>query len=73
MTEQIKHDFLRPDKELTLDLTIKEAEILMSANHEVRELANSGNLKALHSRYNELKGRVETEYLAVRDQLAKVI
>lgn len=45
----------------------------MSANHEVRELANSGNLKALHSRYNELKGRVETEYLAVRDQLAKII
>lgn len=45
----------------------------MSANEEVRELANSGNLKDLHNRFTELRGRVETEYLAVREQLAKVI
>jgi hypothetical protein len=44
LNERIKHDFLRPGKELTLDLTVKEAEILMTANEEVRELANKGEL-----------------------------
>ena len=37
--ERVKHDFLRPDRELTLDLTVREAEILISANEEVRALS----------------------------------
>jgi hypothetical protein len=35
LKEKIKHDFLRPDRELALELTIKEAEILISASPEV--------------------------------------
>ena len=69
----IKHDFLRPDRKLTLDLTITEAEILISANEEVRDMADSGELKRIHSYFNELTGKVQTEYLAVREQLAKTL
>jgi thymidylate kinase len=42
---RIKHDFLRPDRELTLELSVKEAEILISANQEVRDMAERGELK----------------------------
>lgn len=40
--QRIKHNFIQPDSELSLDLTIKEAEILILANQEVRELAENG-------------------------------
>ena len=44
LNQRIKYDFLKPDRELTLDLTIKEAEILIMANEEVQGLAESGKL-----------------------------
>lgn len=73
LNNRIKHDFLRPDRELTLDLLIKEAEVLMAANSEVRQLADSGELKQIHDRYNQTKNTVEVEYLAVRENLAKTL
>ena len=73
LAERIKHDFLRPDRELTLDLTVREAEILISANEEVRTMADNGGLKELHNKYNALTGRVESEYFNVREQLAKTL
>jgi hypothetical protein len=73
LNERIKHDFLRPDRELTLDLTVREAEILISANDEVRNMAESGGLKELHNKYNALTGRVESEYFNVREHLAKTL
>ena len=59
LNERIKHDFLRPDKELTLDLKINEAEILISANQSIRDLAEKGDLKKLHQNYLQLKDKVE--------------
>ena len=73
LNQRIKHDFLRPDRDLTLDLTVQESEILISANQEVRNLADSGELKNIHSRYNDLRTKVQTDYLAVREQLAKTL
>lgn len=73
LNEKIKHDFLRPDRELTLDLTVREAEILISANDEVRNLADQGGLKELHNKYSELTGKVELEYFNVREHLAKTL
>lgn len=32
LNDRIKHDFLKPERELTLDLTVQEAEILATAN-----------------------------------------
>jgi hypothetical protein len=59
LNDKIKHDFLRPDKELTLDLTIQEAEILMTANQEIRDLAAKGDLQKIHANYNQYKEKVE--------------
>jgi hypothetical protein len=73
LNTRIKHDFLRPDRELTLDLSVKEAELLLSAGSNVRNLADSGELKQIHSRFNAAKARAETEYLAVREHLAKTL
>lgn len=73
LNERVKHDFLRPDRELTLDLTVQEAEILISANDEVRAFADKGGLKDLHQKFNELTGRVEAEYFNVREHLAKTL
>ena len=73
LSERVKHDFLRPDRELTLDLTVREAEILISANDEVRSFADQGGLKDLHLKFNELTGRVEAEYFNVREHLAKTL
>lgn len=64
---------MRPDRELTLDLTVREAEILISANEEVRNFADQGGLKELHNKYNVLTGKVEMEYFNVREQLAKTL
>ena len=48
LVSRIKIDFLQPDRDLSLDLTVREAEILIAANEEVRNLANNGGLKDLH-------------------------
>jgi hypothetical protein len=42
--EKIKHNLLNPEQGLSLDLSINEAEILMSANNNVRDLADKGEL-----------------------------
>lgn len=73
LNDRIKHDFLRPDRELSLDLLIKEAEVLIAANEDVRALADSGELKRIHATFVEAKNRVETEYFAFREHLAKVL
>ena len=36
MNENIKYDYLRPDRDLSLDLKVKEAELLISAGPIVR-------------------------------------
>ena len=73
LNERIKHDFIRPDRELTLDLTIKEAELLASANDSIRAQADSGALKDLHTRVTNAQSRVASEYFTVREQLSKTI
>ena len=32
LAQHVKYDFMKPDRELTLDLTVGEAELLMSAS-----------------------------------------
>ena len=44
-------------------MTVHEAEILISANQEVRDLAESGNLKKIHENYNAIKEKVDISYL----------
>ena len=73
LASRIKHDYLQPDRDLSLDLTVREAEILIAANEEVRSLADNGGLKDLHQRYNDIHGKIETDYFGLRDYLAKTL
>ena len=54
LNERVKHNLLNPEKGLNLDLSIKEAEILISANENVRDLADKGDLQKIHKKYNDL-------------------
>ena len=72
LRDNIKHDFLKPDRELTLNLTVREAEILMTANPDVRALAEKGDLKSLHERFKSLQDKVDADFLKVRDPLDRI-
>ena len=48
LDERIKYDYLKPERDLSLDLSVQEAELLISANPIVRQLGESGELKGIH-------------------------
>jgi hypothetical protein len=73
LQDRIKHNFLRPDTPLSLDLTLGEAELLISANQGVRDLAASGELSKIHQKYEELSKRIEGDYLATRNNISKIL
>jgi hypothetical protein len=52
---------------------VREAEILIAANSEIRDLAENGQLHNLHERFNDIHGKIETDYFAMRDYLAKTL
>lgn len=64
---------MRPDRELSLDLTIAEAELLATANEAIRAQAESGALKQVHERFSAAQSKASQSYFAVREQLAKVL
>lgn len=72
LQDRIKHDFLKPDRELTLDLSMKEAEILITANPDVRAMAEKGDLKTLHDKCKSIQEKVDADYLKVRDLLDRI-
>lgn len=73
LNERIKHDFLKPDRGLSLDLTVREAEILISASPEIKELAEKGNLKNLHAKCKTINDKVEADSLKFRDRIDRII
>jgi hypothetical protein len=70
--KKIKVDYLNPSKEVSLTLSIRDAEILVSANPDLKAMAEKGELKALHDRFAKLEGQVEADYLKVRDLLSRI-
>ena len=73
LQDNVKHDFLKPDRELSLDLMVREAEILISANSDIKGLAESGNLRELHEKCRNIQDKVEADFLKVRDHLDRII
>lgn len=73
LKERIKHNYLKPGEDLNLDLKIKDCEILISANQSVQDLAERGELENLHKRCVELENTIESEYLAVRNHIGKIL
>lgn len=73
LDERIKHNLIHPERGLNLDLTIKEAEVLISANSSVKDLADKGELQKIHKKFNDLHAKVEGDYLSVRNHLGKIL
>jgi len=44
MSQNIKYDYLDGNREINLNMTLREAEFLFSANPHVRDMAESGEL-----------------------------
>lgn len=73
LNERIKHNVVDPVRGLDLDLSISECEILISANSNVRTLADKGDLQKIHAKYNDLHGKVEVDYAKIRTQFGDII
>lgn len=48
LNERIKHNYLEPSKALSLEISLKEAEVLISASQKVQGLAETGELAKIH-------------------------
>lgn len=46
--------------------------MLISANPDVRAMAEKGELKALHDRYSQIEAQVEADYLKTRDLISRI-
>jgi uncharacterized protein with NAD-binding domain and iron-sulfur cluster len=54
-------------------LSVRDAEFIISANSNVRNLAESGELAKIHSKFDALENRVEGDYLAARNHIGKIL
>jgi len=52
---------------------VREAELLISASPKVRTLAESGDLKTLHEKYNAIEKKYQADYLKVRDSIDRIL
>lgn len=73
MRANIHQNYFNGETEVPLDATLAEAEVLFAAGDNVKALANSGELKALHDRVGRLSEASQSEYLAIRDKVDNII
>lgn len=73
LNETIKADYLNGNREINLDLTLAEAQLLYNANDDIKAKAASGELAALHKRCNDLDARIDQGYSAIYDQLDRTL
>lgn len=69
MGSAIKADYVKGSREINLDLTLREAEYLYTANDKVKQMAESGELQNLHKKCDELASSVDTAYIKAMDIL----
>lgn len=67
LKQHVKYDYLKGKRELSLDMSIRNAELLFAASDYIRGLADSGELKALHDKTEEVQNQVQTGFLTVMD------
>ncbi len=73
LAKNMQHDLLGGNRELNLDLSVRECEYLFTASDEVKALAESGELAKLHGRCAELEEAVATGFLKVTDQFDRAL
>lgn len=71
--ERIKHHYLNPEKNINLNLSVAEAEILIGASSMVKELAEKGALKTLHENCKNISEKAEGDYLTIKDKIDRII
>ena len=71
--KNIATDYLDGSKEVDLDLTVKEAEMLFNANDRIKEMAANGELQAFHKKCSDTQAAVESGYVNVMDQLDRIL
>jgi hypothetical protein len=54
-------------------LTVGDAELLISANQDIRKLAETGELAKIHTKFEDLQKRIDGDYLATRNNISKVL
>ena len=69
----IKHDYVQGNRELNLDLKMSEASKLFNASGDIRAMAESGELQAMHAKCSKLAKDVDTGYIKVMDQLDRTL
>ena len=63
LEENIKYDMMGGNRDLNLDLTVAECELLFSANESIKAKAASGELAQLHERCANIEHAVATTFL----------
>ena len=69
--KSIKHDYMQGSRDINLDLTVQECQALYESSDQIREMAESGELQALHQRCVDQAKAVDTGYIKVMDLLDK--
>ena len=73
MGSKIKHDYLKGNRDINLDLSVAEAAKLYNAGDAIRGMAESGQLQSLHKRCLDQAQAVEDGYIKVMDQLDRIL
>lgn len=73
MNEKIPHNYFTGEAHVPLTATLEEAEVLYGANQQVKDMAASGELKALHEQVTSLHNQSQQTYTNIRERLESII
>jgi len=73
LARHIGFNYFTGHRRIGLETTLEQAEIMYSANEDMRAQAATGELKSLHEECNSLGDKCEADYLASRDRIENLI
>lgn len=73
MKDNIQDNYFSTESAVPLTATLGEVETLFSANDNVKQLASSGALNALHDKCNSLTDGAQSSYITMRDKVENII
>lgn len=73
MSQNIPVNYFTGESNVGLEASLQEAEVMFSANDNFKQMAASGELQALHQRFNSLEETANSEYNSIRDRLNNLI
>ena len=73
MNEKIPHNYFTGEAHVPLTATLEEAEVLYGASQSVKDMAASGELKALHDKVSGLHTESQSKYTNIRERLESIL